>query len=181
MIDLNQERPHSEIPQGHLESLAGLAENSPRGNFLELGVYKGGSAWVFGKIALEQNRKVFLFDTFEGLPENGMIPKGRFNDTTVDEVQAAIPNAQIFKGLFPLTLTREVKDLSFVHIDCDLLAGCKTAIELLWPRMVEGGIMAFDDWTFPDIQGPVISKFGLENIKFTEKTNIAFLIKTGET
>lgn len=180
-IDLSKPRPPAQLPDANLISLAELASTTPPGAFLELGVYKGGSAWALNEIALAQKRELFLFDTFTGLPDEGpgqQMGAGAFSDTTLEQVQGWVPNAKIFKGLFPGTLKDEVKDLAFVHIDCDLLGGCTSALELLWPRMVGGGIMAFDDWGFSSIYNPVVNKFGLSNVHFTE-VKIPYVIKKG--
>jgi O-methyltransferase len=165
----------------NLLELSTLAGMSPKGNFLELGVYKGGSAWCLYQVSESQQRKLFLFDTFTGLPYEGpqqQLSAGAFSDTDRNTVQSWMPNAKIFPGVFPNTLfaTDEVKDLAFVHVDCDLLGGCTAALEKLWPLMVAGGIMAFDDWGFESIHKPVESRFGKENIKFTP-IKIPYVVK----
>ena len=179
MIDLKKDRPPSQLPEINLLELSTLAGMSPRGNFLELGVYQGGSAWCLYQVAQSQKRELFLFDTFTGLPQEGptqQMAAGAFSNTNKDLVQGWMPNAKIFPGLFPNTLTSEVKDLAFVHVDCDLLGGCTAALERLWPLMVAGGIMAFDDWGFDSIQKPVVGRFGLEKVRFTP-IKIPYVVK----
>ena len=51
-----------------LEDLAQLARSAPAGAFVEVGVYRGGSARVLCDIAQEQGRTLYLFDTFAGHP-----------------------------------------------------------------------------------------------------------------
>lgn len=36
--------------------------------------------------------------------------------------------------------------ISLLHIDCDLYLPTKTALEVLWPRVVNGGVVIFDDY-----------------------------------
>ena len=36
--------------------------------------------------------------------------------------------------------------ISLLHIDCDLYQPTKTALEFLWPRVVNGGVVIFDDY-----------------------------------
>ncbi len=36
--------------------------------------------------------------------------------------------------------------ISLLHIDCDLYAPTKTGLEVLWPRVVKGGVVIFDDY-----------------------------------
>jgi O-methyltransferase len=178
IVDLTQPRPESLIPWDNLLSLAELSHGTPPGNFVEIGVYKGGSAWVLYQIAMLQNRSLYLFDTFAGTPKEGpgqMIRAGQFSDTDMGIVQEWMPRAKIFKGRFPNTLKPEISDLSFVHVDCDLYGGCSAAIDNLWPRMVPGGIMAFDDWGFESIQVPVLEAFD-NQVRFT-KTKIPYVVK----
>ena len=61
----------SAVPQNIIDSLVALASTAPEGNFIEVGVYQGGTAWHLNKLAEEQNRKIYLYDTFEGIPFSG--------------------------------------------------------------------------------------------------------------
>lgn len=177
LIDWTKERPHSELPLEGLKSLATLAALTPPGNFAELGVFQGGSAWVLSELARSQGRKLHLFDTFTGLPEaSGSFRLGQFSETSPEVVQHWCPEARLFVGLFPDSLTEETRDLAFAHIDCDLRSSCEAALERLWPLLVEGGVMAFDDWPIPGIQGPVREKFG-DRVRFTEGVGIAYVVK----
>ena len=36
--------------------------------------------------------------------------------------------------------------ISLLHIDCDLYKPTKTALDVLWPRVVRGGVVVFDDY-----------------------------------
>jgi hypothetical protein len=36
--------------------------------------------------------------------------------------------------------------VSLLHVDCDLYRPTRTALELLWPRVVTGGVVIFDDY-----------------------------------
>lgn len=36
--------------------------------------------------------------------------------------------------------------ICLLHVDCDLYQPTKTALELLWPRVVTGGVVLFDDY-----------------------------------
>lgn len=127
-----------------------LAESTPHGRFVEVGVYKGGSAWHLEKLAWEQHRMLHLFDTFTGIPEKAPIDRheiGDFGDTSLDAVREAIPNAVYHVGVFPPQDGPPVPDyIAFVHVDCDQYAVIKRVVAELWPRLVDGGIMLFDDY-----------------------------------
>ena len=121
------------------------ASNADPGIWAEFGVAEGTSARYFLS-RLPAATRLLLFDSFEGLPEawQGM-PKGRFacEPPVFDD-----PNVTIVKGLFADTLPVD-EEFSFVHIDCDLYASCKTVLERINVR--PGTIILFDElWGFPE-------------------------------
>lgn len=114
---------------------------------MELGVYQGGSAWALARLAEKQSRKIYLYDTFEGIPFKGEFDShavGDFGDTSAEAVKKAIPYAEVIKGVFPDSLV-EMPEIAFAHIDADQYQSIKDAIEILGPKMVQGGVMWFDD------------------------------------
>lgn len=111
-----------------------------------------------------------MFDTFCGIPEHtagDVISIGSFKETSVEGVKASLPEAIFHVGVFPNTLTDEIKDIAFLHIDCDQQHTCREAIRLLWPRVVVGGIIAFDDYPFEGIRRAIHDNFE-GRIQFTE-------------
>lgn len=144
------ERPTSLMGEGHLQHLEEIVRETPTGHAMaEVGVYKGGSAWWIAKVANERAVPLHLFDTFSGIPiaepdDSNRI--GEFDAGGPDAVQAAIPTAILHVGLFPDTLPPSgMETLAFVHSDCDQYYSVRAVIDLLWPRIVPGGVMAFDD------------------------------------
>jgi hypothetical protein len=118
---------------------------------VEVGVYRGGSAFCLAQLG----RPLFLYDTFEGLPYQGPQdgnPAGRFADTSVEEVQALVPDATIVKGLFPDSLV-PMPPVSFVHCDVDQYQSTRDVLERLPPLMVPGGIILVDDYGVADCEG----------------------------
>lgn len=130
------------------------AIDTPPGAYVEVGVYKGGTAWWLARLAEDQRRYLYLYDTFEGQPHavEGLDkhPVGDFGDTDYDAVRNAIPYADVVKGVFPGSAV-EMGKIAFVHLDCDQYQSVKEAVLYLWPRMVAGGVIWFDD--SPDLAG----------------------------
>jgi O-methyltransferase len=138
-----------------LNDMIGMASTAPPGSFVEVGVYKGGSAVRLANVAEVQGRAIFLYDTFEGIPytdeEKGdKHAVGDFNDTSFEEVKSNIPYATVVKGIFPDSAV-PMKDIAFVHVDCDQYKSIIDTVNYLTPLMVKGGIFWFDD--APDILG----------------------------
>lgn len=170
--------PKSQLPDINLRELKELCELAPDGLILEIGVYKGGSAYALNEVA--KGRTLHLFDTFTGIPEKSPVDQihvGAFNDAVLSEVLPLFPDAVFHVGKFPDTLTDDVTGIAFVHVDCDQYLTCKLAIETLWPRMIEGGVMAFDDYPFEGIKKAIHEKFIVTN--FT-KCQIPYVIKEKE-
>lgn len=72
------------------------------------------------------------------------VAEGEFNDTSVAEVQAAIPGAILCPGVFPASMIA-LPPIAFAHIDCDQYRSVKDAWSVFAPLMVAGGRMIFDD------------------------------------
>jgi hypothetical protein len=122
------------------------------GAFAEVGVFRGASA----KLICEAKGQtpLYLFDTFEGLPDNISGVDGRFwKGLFVASEQAArarlskYPNVNIYPGLFPQT-SGPIENLkfSFVHLDVDLYSSTKAALEFFYPRMLPGGRILSHDY-----------------------------------
>ncbi len=144
--------PVSLVGMHVIDEMVKTASTTPEGCFVEVGVYKGGTAWHLARLAEEQNRKIFLFDTFTGIPYKGEfdpVTVGTFNETSFGEVQCAIPYANVVQGIFPESVGEKAIDLpsvAFAHLDCDQYQSIRESAIFLMPLMVSGGIIWFDDY-----------------------------------
>lgn len=134
-----------------LSAMVGVACETPAGDWLEVGVYRGGSAEKLAAAAKEQARRLWLFDTFTGIPESteGVDTHqiGDFSDTSVELVRGLVPEAMIVVGDAAETIpATDTGPLAFVHLDCDQYATYRACIVELSSRMVRGGVMWFDDY-----------------------------------
>lgn len=144
--------PYSVMAPDAIGSLMYYASRAPAGAIVEIGVYRGGSAWHLAKLG----RPLYLYDTFEGIPYQGALdhgnPVGKFADTSAEAVQALIPSATVIKGLFPASLV-PMPPVAFVHADADQYESIKAIIEHMPARMVKGGMILFDDFGVEDCPG----------------------------
>jgi len=129
------------------------------GDYAECGVWRGGVAqYIYERMAVDS--KLWLFDSFQGHPEPCDLddakahPKGRYADTSIEQVRERCPNAIIIPGFMPGTL-EIAKDASFrfVRVDVDHYLSTKGVVEFFLPRMVPGGIMEFDDYNHSECPG----------------------------
>jgi len=123
------------------------------GDMAEAGVFLGGTAMVM--LSASPQKRLHLFDTFEGLPHD----EGNFK---TGEWAGSIPNVKrnlaeyadridFHAGLFPASAAGlEHLRFSCVHLDLDLYDSTLAALQWFWPRMVSGGILVSHDYPLSD-------------------------------
>jgi len=125
-----------------------------KGLWLEFGVFEGYTINHIAKINNDQ--KIFGFDSFVGLPEPwwGCMGIGFFNrDGIFPEVEK---NVSLISGWFSNTLPEFIKNcgddvVSFLHIDSDIYSSAATVLELLSNKIVPGTIIVFDEfYNYPE-------------------------------
>ena len=132
-----------------LAVLARLAESTPQGPFVEVGVYKGGSAQVLYEVSQRQKREIYLYDTFEGIPFQGEFDShktGDFADASYEEVSRSLPRAVVQKGVFPNLKSIVPAKIAFAHLDVDQEKSYRDCLSVIGPRMVVGGMILCDDY-----------------------------------
>lgn len=142
-----------------LEALCLRLESVP-GAAAELGVYRGGFArWIN---ALLPERRLYLFDTFEGFDPAESRGEGTgfteaHRNTDAERVLAALPQpekAVIRRGLFPQTaLGLEEERFALVSLDADLEESTLAGLRFFWPRMSTGGYVLLHDYNNPKLPG----------------------------
>lgn len=140
--------PASLIGENHLAELLAAASRTPPGCFVEVGVYRGGSAWRLLQLAKEQGRELYLYDTFEGIPCQDPIDNhsiGDFADVNISDVTMRLEGAHVIKGVFPASAVPMPWPIAFAHLDCDQYRSVFESAEYLTSRMAVGGIIWFDD------------------------------------
>lgn len=163
---MSSQRPYSIISRVQLEAMIRLAAGAPPGDFAEVGVFHGGSAYFLYEIALIQGRELHLFDTFSGTPVHtqGLDSHG-INGEFADEdaparIRKLMPTAALHIGIYPETHPQDLKNLAFVHCDCDQYLSYKAVIEQMWPLVVPGGFLLFDDYPYlPGARRAVLEHF----------------------
>lgn len=139
-----------------------------KGCIVEAGSYKGGSTAKFSIGTKLANRKLIVFDSFEGLPENKEAHKksifGRsINDwfhkgnyyASLNEVKQNVKRygeievCEFVKGWFEKTLPKFNKPIAAIYLDVDLASSTKTCIKYFYPLLASGGILYSQDGDFP--------------------------------
>ncbi len=135
-----------------------LVKDGLKGDFAELGVYKGNTGFLFADAARRLGRNAYLFDTFAGFDKSDLkdvdadkASKDRFDDTSLATVKSLVgeQNVRFVQGYFPQSTSLVPDDLSFclVHLDCDLYAPFRAALEYFYDRLVPGGFLIMHDYS----------------------------------
>jgi hypothetical protein len=175
-------------------NLRQLLTEGIEGDFAELGVWKGNSAAILADFASKSDRKLFLFDTFSGFDQRDIVgidqkESPKFADTSIDYVKETVghPGNTIYlPGFFPETITDEVSNsrFAFVHLDCDLYAPMKAALEFFYPRLSKGGMLVMHDYSSAWWEGAMraVDEFCQETGEFVslwpDKSGTAMIRKT---
>lgn len=135
-------------------NLAQTLERCNSGAIAELGVFQGNSAKVFNSLA--PDRTLYLFDTFEGLPEDDLLDDGLSLDSprfscdlkSVQNFLGDSKNIVYCEGRFPGSTDRVEKDtkFAFVHLDCDLYTPTKEGLQYFYPSTLPGGMIVVHDY-----------------------------------
>ena len=95
-----------------------------------------------------------MFDTFEGLPcsDPGKGDKhrvGDFKGPTPESAEKVVgyERASFHVGELPGTFAGlEGSAVAFCHVDVDVYWSVRACCEFVWPRLMVGGVMVFDDY-----------------------------------
>jgi macrocin-O-methyltransferase TylF-like protien len=157
-------------------------------------------------------RRIIGFDTFSGFPgvhqkdlahgASEHTHKGAFqtHDGMVEELAKIvaihdrnrplghIPKVELVAGDACKTVPRYVKEhphllISLLYLDFDIYAPTKVALEKLFPRIVKGGVIAFDELNCPEFAGEttaLLESFDLRQVelkRFPFDPYISYFIK----
>jgi O-methyltransferase len=148
-----------------LWSLVQQSAKLSEGALIEVGVWRGGTGCLIAEAARAAgvSAPVYLCDTFSGVVNVGAMDTrykgGEHHDTSVDIVKQLaesmrLPSIQILQGIFPTDTGHLVRDtFRFVHLDLDVYESTRQSLNFIWPRLVIGGIVVFDDYGIHGCEG----------------------------
>ena len=146
------------------------------GDFVECGIWKGGNIILFNKFNLiyDLKKKIYGFDTFLGMvePEPEVDKHNNIEAITIkknyginklsdwcycsyDDVKknisknTTLDNIILIKGKVENTLLEEInlpEKISILRLDTDWYRSTKIELEVLYERLVKGGILIIDDY-----------------------------------
>ncbi len=142
---------------------AGIHAKRLPGDFVECGVNTG----IYSLAVCEYTdfnktgKRFWLFDTFNGIPEQQMSERerklrGGENPRMYPDCFelarrnfAAFPAATLVRGIVPDTLrTVPIERVCYLSLDMNIAAPERAAIEYFWPKLVPGAIVILDDYAW---------------------------------
>jgi O-methyltransferase len=147
--------------------LAELVERLGRlgieGDIVECGVYRGGSAAVLGWWMMQQPssmRKLWLFDSFAGMPKAGeqdgelshklegdYVGSEELTRQLLERVGVLDERYEIVTGFFADTFSGLTPPpTALLHVDCDFYEPVKLTLEKFFPTMPPGGFVVLNDY-----------------------------------
>jgi hypothetical protein len=174
---LDRVRPFTMVPMESLIDLARLARTVLMydfpGDFVECGVWRGGASFLMADVLRQEgvhDRKVWLFDSFEGLPLPQQIdgPEALayvrntkdpwYHDNcraTLENVQQSATElglssyTQMIKGWFDQSLPvhrQHIGPIALLRIDGDWYSSVRCCLDHLYDQVVDGGFVVLDDY-----------------------------------
>lgn len=157
-----------------IQSIKYLSEEKINGDFIECGVFKGGSLGIMALYAekFQMNCEIYGYDTFDDgflnsplndkditLKNKKIVPAKKINNfyPKKEDVEKILRNffnnerysPKLIKGDILKTLKEEKNipnRISLLRMDTDLYLTTKLQLEILYPRLEKGGILHIDDY-----------------------------------
>ena len=160
------------IAPSQLQAMVQLAGAMPEGAFAEIGVFGGGSAYLLYQVARLQGRELHLFDTFTGTPffidglDKHKIDDEFANPLAPARIRDVMPEAKLHVGVYPETHPQDMPPVAFIHCDCDQYESYIAVLDHMWPLVVKGGAILFDDYPYlAGAKKAVEERFELSDLK----------------
>ena len=145
---------HTADKKWFLRELARASRDVP-GQIAECGSFRGASAYFIAEATAGTGKQMHLFDSWQGLSgpvdaDGNHWEAGNLSASEAACLATLAPFAErvvSHPGWIPDRFD-DVVDMqfSFVHVDVDLYEPHRDALQFFWPRLSDGGVMAFDDY-----------------------------------
>lgn len=160
-----------------LRELERTVKDDVHGDVVELGCYEGGSAVEMQRYLVHHapDRALWLYDSFEGLPEKteeDRSPLGSLFQAGVlkaaqsrlkrNFVKAGLPMPEITRAWFYELDPEDLPDnIALAFLDGDFYESIMDSLKLVWPKMSHGGVIIVDDYQNAKLPGvqKAIEKF----------------------
>lgn len=137
------------------------------GDFVEFGCYKGDTSLVLAELLVGTGKKLWIYDSFEGLPEKSGQDESEIGknfragelkatkrDVKLRFLKAGLPVPVIKKGWFCDLKNEDLPTkIVFAFLDGDFYDSIRESLDWVTPRMIEGGVILIHDYNNPALPG----------------------------
>ena len=137
------------------------------GDFVEMGCYKGDTSLMLAEVLKNSDKKLWIYDSFEGLPEKSKKDNSPLGEdfkkgellVTKREVKERFLRAGLKVPMIKKAWFSELTDLDlpekivFCFIDGDFYESIRDSLKLVKNKMVSGGVMIVHDYNNPALPG----------------------------
>lgn len=150
-----------------IDNLNKVIKNEIAGDVVELGCYVGTTSVFLAKTLQKTDKKLYVYDSFEGLPEKSteddsplgnQFKKGELSASkkqfikNIKNANVAMP--VIKKAWFSDLTPRDIPNkISFAFLDGDYYESIRQSLLLVEKNMVPGSIMIVDDYSNEELPG----------------------------
>jgi O-methyltransferase len=173
------------------------------GDLIECGVAAGSQLAMMAaaNIDLKLNKKVFGYDSFEGIPygidkdvtqpgidkidlsKSGLLESTGISSHSIENVQqnfrtfkVPMDDVTLVQGWFQNTIPKSNHNkISVLRLDGDLYESTTVCLKHLLKKVSKGGIVIIDDWQLAGARSAVLEYVPLKNI--VEHLGIAYFVK----
>ncbi len=137
------------------------------GDFVELGCYKGDTSLLLAEVLKGTNKKLWLYDSFEGLPK-----KSKEDDSEIGKdfqegvltVSKREVKQRFLRAGFKLPIIKKAwfselgqedlpEKIALAFLDGDLYQSIKDSLRLVADKMVKGGVIMIHDYNNSALPG----------------------------
>lgn len=150
-----------------LRELNRVLANNVAGDVVELGCYVGTASVHLASALAGSDRKLYLYDSFEGLPKKTsedaspageQFQPGELLATKKQLVQnlkkANVPMPRIKKAWFGKLAPSDLpSEIAFAFLDGDYYQSILDSLKLVWPKLAPGAVIIIDDYASEALPG----------------------------
>ena len=138
-----------------------------QGDFVELGCYKGDTSLLLAEVLKGTDKKLWIYDSFEGLPEKSEIDESALGINfkvgelyvTKREVKERFLRANLPVPVIKKAWFNELSDsdlpgkIVLAFLDGDFYESIKVSLKLVAPKMADDGVIIVHDYQNPVLPG----------------------------
>ena len=137
------------------------------GDYVEMGCYKGDTSLILADILKDFGKRLFIYDSFEGLPEKSVEDESALGvdfkagellvtkrEVKLRFLRAGLPVPVIKKAWFADLKASDMPDkIAFAFLDGDFYESIRDSLKMVMSLMTDGGVIVVHDYTNPALPG----------------------------